>query len=314
MVFSFQAAADAGKLSLPPFAGEWGPTPGELAADAAIQSDRLLCPVAVYWWLSGGRQWCVGTGGGFLKAFVWVAILNFLVNALLLVGTACMAGQRVPIYRLLAASILGAVYATACLVPGWAFLGGLLWRLVSLGLMGLIAYGRDGRLCCIFAVLTMAMGGAVLAAGRGGQWQLPLFGVLLYLLGKTAFCQPGRRLLPVTIRGRGKELSLKALLDTGNELRDPITGESVLVIGCQAARELTGLTAEQLKQPIKTMTDPPIPGLRLIPYRAVGAENGLLLALRFPFIRVGERSRPGIVAFAPQSFGEDFQAIAGGMF
>ena len=225
-----------------------------------------------------------------------------------------MAGQWIRFSRLLAASLLGAIYAVGCLVPGFSFLGALHWRLVSLALMGITAFGFQGKLCCMFAVLTMALGGAALAAGRGGQWQLPLYGLVVYLLGKYAFGAPGRKLLPVRIQSGGKQVELTALLDTGNQLRDPISGESVLVIGCQAAKELTGLSPEQLKQPLKTMTASPLPGLRLIPYRAVGAENGLLLAMRFPTVQVGGRSRPGIVAFAPQSFGEDFQAIAGGMF
>ena len=249
-----------------------------------------------------------------LKTLLYTAALNFLVNALLLSGAARMAGQEVPFPRLLAAALLGAAYAAGCLVPGFSFLGGLHWRLVSLALVGLAAFGFQGKLCCMFTVLTMALDGAALAAGRGGQWQLPLYGLAVYLLGRYAFGTPGRRLLPVRIQSGGKQLELTALLDTGNELRDPITGESVLVIGCQAAKELTGLTPEQLKQPLKTITASPLPGLRLIPYRAVGEENGLLLAMRFPAVQVGGRSRPVMVAFAPQSFGEEFQAIAGGMF
>ena len=255
-----------------------------------------------------------GEGSGFLKALVWTAVINFLVNALLLAGTARMAGQRLPFLRLLAAAFLGAAYGAGCLLPGFPFLGALHWRLVSLVLMSLIAFGGEVRLGCIFGVLTMALEGTALAYGRGGRWQLPLFAAALFLLGKFAFGPPGRRLLPAEIEGNGKRLTVTALLDTGNELRDPITAEPVLVIDCLRARELTGLTREQLRHPLETMTHSPLPGLRLIPYRAVGAENGLLLALRVPAVRIGGRKRPGIVAMAPQSFGEDFQAIAGGMF
>lgn len=251
-------------------------------------------------------------GGGFLEGLVWVAVLNLCVNALLLAGTAQLAGRWISPLRLLPAALLGAAYAAGCLVPGFGFLGGLHWRLISLTLMSVVAFGLDGKLCCIFSVLTMALGGAALAAGRGGLWQLPLYAVGVFLLGKFAFGPPGRRLLPVEISGNGKHVRLTALLDTGNELRDPITAEPVLVIGCQAAQHLTGLTAEQLKHPLETMTASPLPGLRLIPYRAVGAENGLLLAMRFPTVCMGGRTRPGIVAFAPQRFGEDYQALAGG--
>ena len=253
-------------------------------------------------------------GGGFLDRLGWVAVLNFCVNTLLLEGTARMAGRRVPLARLMAASLLGAGYAGFCMKPGFAFLGELHWRLVSLALMSFLAFGPEGKLCCCFTVLDLALGGAVMAADRGGLWQLPLFAVGVYLLGKYAFGSPGKRLLPVQISGCGETLRITALLDTGNQLRDPITGEAVLVIGCGEAQRLTGLGLEQLKKPLQTMSSPPLPGLRLIPYRAVGAENGLLLAMRFPAVKVGARSRPGIVAFAPQSFGEDFQAIVGGVF
>ena len=36
-------------------------------------------------------------------------------------------------------------------------------------------------------------------------------------------------------------------------------------------------------------------------------------AVGLPMVEVGGRRGPGVVAFAPQAFGEDYQAIAGGM-
>ena len=225
-----------------------------------------------------------------------------------------MAMQRLPVFRWLLAALLGALYAVGCLIPGFAFLGALHWRLVSLVLMSAIAFGKELRQGCSFIVLTLALEGTALAYGRGGWWQLPLFSALVYFLGKFAFGKPDRRLLPAEIQGNGKKLKLTALLDTGNELRDPITMEPVLVIDSDRARELTGLTREQLNHPLETMTHSNLSGLRLIPYHAVGKEKGLLLAVRVRSVRIGGRKGALIVAMAPQSFGEDFQAIAGGMF
>lgn len=224
-----------------------------------------------------------------------------------------MAGRRVSVLRLLLSSLLGAAYAVGCMTPDFRFLGTLHWRLVSLALMSFIAFGPQMKLGCVFAVLTMALGGAALGADRGKLWQLPLYAVGVYLLTRYALGPPGRRLLPVRLSGNGKQLRLTALADTGNELRDPITGQSVLVIGCEAAGQLTGLTRAQLRHPLETLTAAPLPGLRLIPYRAVGAEGGVLLAMSLPAVEVGSRRGPGLVAFAPQEFGEDYQAIAGGM-
>ena len=158
-------------------------------------------------------------------------------------------------------------------------------------------------------LVTLALGSAVREAGRGGWWQLAATIAGIFWLTNRA---PRRRLIPVEIIGQGKTIHLHALYDTGNELRDPVTGESVLVIGSPEAKRLTGLTKKQLAEPLKTMEQMPLPGLRLVPFRAVGAEHGLLLAMRFRRVRVGRRTGDALVAFAPQSFGTEYQALAGG--
>ena len=162
-------------------------------------------------------------GGGFLKTLFGAAAINFLVNALLLIGAAQLAMERLSVFRWLLAALLGALYAAVCLIPGGAFLGALHWRLISLVLMSAIAFGRKLRQGCCFILITLALEAVALAYGRGGWWQLPLFSALVFLLGKFAFGKPNRRLLPAEIQGNGRLLKLTALLDTGNELRDPIT-------------------------------------------------------------------------------------------
>lgn len=251
-------------------------------------------------------------GGSTVSRIVVAAVLNFCVNVLLLAGTGHLAGRELRPIRLLAAAILGAVYAAGCMLrPRW-HLGALPWHLGVLTAMALLCYGRDIKTGGVYILLTMALSDAVAAAGRGGIWQLPLCLAGVQCLGRFAFGTAGRRLIPVEIADRGRTVRLKALYDTGNELRDPVTGESVLVIGSDPARQLTGLTEQQLHHPLETLERMPLPGLRLVPYQAVGETSGLLLAMRFQRVRLGSRSRAALVAFAPQSFGSEYQALAGG--
>ena len=101
------------------------------------------------------------------------------------------------------------------------------------------------------------------------------------------------------IRHGEKSVQLIALRDTGNTLKDPITGQQVLVIGEEAARTLTGLTAAQLRTPLETVAKRQVPGLRLIPYRAVGQPGGMLLAMRFSDVKIGNRKTSALIALAP---------------
>jgi hypothetical protein len=78
------------------------------------------------------------------------------------------------------------------------------------------------------------------------------------------------------------------------------------------ARQLTGLTLTQLQKPAENIGS--LPGLRLIPYRAVGQSSGLLLALRLPCV-IGTWKGNSLVAFAPEGLSPDgaYQALTGGI-
>ena len=121
------------------------------------------------------------------------------------------------------------------------------------------------------------------------------------------------RYVPVELTFGDKKISITALVDTGNSLTDPVTGRSVIVIGAQAARELTGLTQEQLQKPVETVGV--IPGLRLIPYNTIGKSGALMLAMRLKNIRIGNWKGCGLVAFAPECIGSSvtYQGLTGGL-
>ena len=70
-----------------------------------------------------------------------VMLLNFLVDALLIMGTNRLTGYPVMVGRTASAAALGSLYSGVCLLPGFRFLGGNLWRITSLAVMSGIAFG-----------------------------------------------------------------------------------------------------------------------------------------------------------------------------
>lgn len=245
--------------------------------------------------------------------------LNFLVDFLLLLGTNRLSGFPFQIWRCAGGALLGAVYSGACLLPGFRFLGSFLWRGVSLCLISVMAFGWDAgarKRVGIFLLLSMAMGGIALSLGRGDVLSLVLCGCLCLLLSMLSFGGQvgGREYVPLKIACGGATTSMLALKDTGNTLRDPVTGEPVLIISAEIAGRLTGLTAEQLRNPMETLVHQPGAGLRLIPYRSVGNAGSFLLAKRFEDVTIGNRKQSALVAFAAEGLGkgEIYQALTGG--
>lgn len=248
-----------------------------------------------------------------------VVLLNLLVDFMLLLGTNRLCGYRSGVGRLLLAAAVGGIYGGLCLVPEVYFLGNGLWRGVSLVLISWIAFGFSRsalRRGVVFILLSMALGGIAIGLGSGGLWAL-----VAAAAGICAMCAVGFRekigsvsYVPVELNYNGKRLRVTALCDTGNSLRDPITGKSVLVVDGETAQRLTGLTREFLCDPVNAITRAPLPGLRLIPYRSVGQPAGLLLGLLLQDVRIGKQRGSSLVAFSPEGLSNEgaYQALTGG--
>ena len=247
-------------------------------------------------------------------------LLNMVVDFFLLMGSDSLAGFPYDWKRNVAAASLGGLYGGFCLLPGFRFLGGSFWRIVFLGIMGLVAFGWNRsslKRISTFLLLNMAMGGIALGFGRGAFETVILSAGLVWLICQIAFGGRigGKEYVPVHISFRDRQVQVLALRDTGNNLRDPVTGEQVLVLGADAASDLTGLTREQLVSPVETIGQKPLPGLRLIPYRAVGCDSGMLLAMRFEDVTIAGRKQSTLVAFDSGGLGAEqmYQALTGGV-
>ena len=259
-----------------------------------------------------------------------LVLLNGIVNYLLLLACGHLSGERIRRLRLLAAAGLGAVYALCAMLPAWNFL--LLWSMkaaVCLAMV-LIAYGRAGSLVRMTALLLglslLYAGLVLLTAALTGARAYLRNGVVCYpvsyramvltaglvyaatsMLLKSRFSPQARNIVPVTLDCGGRSLEVQTLLDTGSELRDPITNDPVLVLDLDAARELLPsaaadlLTREGAQDPVTLLQDlsraAPDLRTRLLPCRTVQG-SGLLLAFRCRERQKGE-SRTRWVAIAP---------------
>lgn len=266
-----------------------------------------------------------------------VLILNFAVNYLLLRGTARLGAACVQRGRTAAGAAIGALYAVAVYLPHFAWLSQWVIKLLVGAGMLIAVFGLRRstlRMSAIFLAMSLVLCGAVYAVEllRGGTVRYyrnsllyPVsFGSLL--LTATAVCAACRLLLPrlryaadsmlpLTLELNGRSIKLTALRDSGNTLIDPVSGASVLTVEWQCAAQL--LPEESLTR--RDFSTPTILALRLkqyhprlIPYRAVGVERGLLLALPCR-ITLENRTQIGLAAFSPTPLSDSgiYQALTG---
>lgn len=261
-----------------------------------------------------------------------VFLLNALVDYLLLLSAARLTGETLARGRMALAALLGGLYAALGYLPGWGFLSSPLCELASAVGMTLLAFGGSRRLLrvsLVFFGVSAAFAGGVLALQltAGGGPVLDLKTVLLsaavcYALVPLVFHRTarhgGRELAVAELRLGERSCRVTALVDTGNTLTDPHTGRPVMV--CEGEK-LAGLfpagegpTAGELRDPVEALERRGGSRWRLLPYRAVGVDHGLLLALRTDGVRVGrEDYGPILVALSPTpvSDGGGYSALIG---
>jgi stage II sporulation protein GA (sporulation sigma-E factor processing peptidase) len=274
-------------------------------------------------------------------------LLNALVDYLLLLAAARLAGEPLRRIRFALGAGLGGLYAVAIFLPGLGFLAHPVCRLAAAALMMVTAYGGSRRLLrqgVLFVALTCAFGGGVVAIGLLGGTGLTLgrgvfysaldlkvvllsaavcYGVLTLVFRRLAqHSAADGALVPVRLVLAGRSVTLTALVDTGNTLADPVSGRPVMVA---EGERLAGLFPQDCRPGPGDLRDPAAAltrlgkgawrsRFRLLPYRSVGVDRGLLLAVRMDSLELdGRRGGPALVALSPTavSDGGGYQALIG---
>ena len=248
-----------------------------------------------------------------------VIALNFCVCLTLLMSTNLLRGMPPNWKRFVLAALVGGIYAGICMLYGSTLLGNRFVRLLFLAVISCIAFGWDKngiKSGVLYIILNIALEHIALIFSTGGKRAVILCALIMTVLCLISFCGSieKRKYADVMIRHRDKQIHMTALRDTGNMLKDPVTGLPVLVVDCRAARVLLDLNESELRDPIGTISRGKFVGIRLIPYNVVGHPSGMLLGIKADDVKINGKSARQIIAFAPHRIapGCEYEAVIGG--
>lgn len=263
-------------------------------------------------------------------------LLNFLLDYLLLLLSGRILGRPLARKRILLGAVFGAGYAAAVFYPGFPFLAHPSVRMAAGVGMVMLAYGRQRRLLrgvVVFFALSAAFAGGLYALSFL-QWGVQVYGGFfvptldlkrILFFAALAYCvfslfcrKLGRHsaseMLDVVVHLEGRKTRLRALLDTGNTLSDPMTGQRALVAEGEALRALLPPEADLANPAVGFSALRPPGRFCLLPYRSVGVAGGLLLGMRVDSIEVnGKTISTNLVALSPTPVSEtgQYQALLG---
>jgi stage II sporulation protein GA (sporulation sigma-E factor processing peptidase) len=270
-----------------------------------------------------------------LEQVVYIDVLfgiNFVANFLILWATDQLLRLHTKGRWLALGALGGALYAVLIFFPRLSFAYSAAAKMLfSLGLVALTYRIRGSRLffktLAVFYTVSVFLGGALVAffyvSGIGSKtgavvrngslyFEMPWRPVMLgFLAGYPAVwivCRLLRRkkeehLYPIRLTQGQKTVNLMGILDTGNHLKEPFSGNAVLVAEYERVRDILPsefcLCFEKKRSEGREETSDweevfsAASGLRLraIPFHSVGRENGMLVGFCPDRVSVEENER-----------------------
>lgn len=277
-------------------------------------------------------------------------LVNFLTAYFLLLASGVLSGQRASFGRMLLGSAVAALSALVLFVPEQPYGIQLLYKVATAFLITAATFGASSKVrlmtaACWYAAMNIALAGlALLVILRTGTNLLQTGNLTVYLrisplllVGLSgAGCltvevgvrvlerrKPTTESIGIEVELADMPIHLRAMLDTGCHLKDPITCLPVLVVSFPDAKNRL---PESIRVYLTAWFAGKAPGeppegvrLRLIPCQTASQRS---LLPGFAVRQIGLITPNGIlalgrsaVAFAPQSFGSDgYEALYGSDF
>lgn len=265
-------------------------------------------------------------------------ILNLFVNFFILQLTSKLCKDGYRLTRMILSAFIGSLFSLYIFLPATGFVSETLLKFTLSAVMVLVCFGFDSiksllrRVAVLFAV-TFLYGGLMLLiwsvlkpanmAINNGIVYLDisptvlitatvLSYIIISLIRRVSTKQAvmGQR-FEIKLTLGEKTVTTTALADTGNSLKDTVTGKPVIIIESSLARQLTDF----LPTPEVVMAGevPHNSGFRMIPYSFVGGHS-LLPAFKISNIKINANEHlinleNILAAVSSEPLGEDYKAI-----
>lgn len=233
-------------------------------------------------------------------------IENLLMNYIILFGTGFIQKLKMKNYRLVISSLMGAIYSIIIYLKIIPIYSNVFMKILLSLIMIYIAFNPQSikkmlKTLLLFYLISFVTGGCALALlylispksisfSNGvltGSYPMKvtlIAGAVGFLIIQYSFRLNKMKLRKqdlicnITVKVCGKLLQTKAFLDSGNNLKDPITRTPVVIIEKVKVEKIINIKElEGGENDIK---------LRFIPFKAIGKQNGLLMGIKADYIEI----------------------------
>ena len=254
----------------------------------------------------------------------YLLIENVIINFIILYVTKKITRTKTTKLRLFIGALVGSIYTLVAFFPSLQFMGKFIIKFSVSMLMIILAFNPERlnqffKQMSAFYMVTFGFAGAIIGIFYilNNSFNLTRFsfndfdelvkfliigiGMAIFLIRNILKFYQNRinkenYLTNITIRLRDKEVKLIALIDTGNSLKEPISQKPVIIAEYSA---LEGILPERIKNMYLDKKELDLNfiakimdeigddiKLRLIPFKSIGNENGILIGFKPDSIKI----------------------------
>ena len=265
-----------------------------------------------------------------LKITIYIDIIileNLIMNYIILYATALISKAKVNKTRLIISSLIGAIYAITEYISKFSIYANFFVKIILSIIMVFIAFNPQNvkqmwKELLFFYLTTFTFGGvstyliSLIKPQRIGEniLKIVFLGAIIgftivtisFKFAKNKITKKDM-ICKIKIKLNGKEKILDTMVDTGNMLKEPITGTPVAVVEKNSLYELMpkeilnntdsilGGDFEKIPENIKNDY---IPKLKIIPFSSLGKQNGMLVGIKpekFEVINEQEEEKEDVI-------------------
>lgn len=252
-----------------------------------------------------------------------VLIENLLMNYIILFATGVILKIKIKHIRLLLASLIGAIYTIIAYISNLRIYSNFFLKLILSLVIIYIAFNPKSvkKLCkftLIFYLTSFVFGGAAFAfiyivkpqeILQNNTLELNASSLKVILISASiafVICIIGFKIVKnkisvkdmyctIKIKLNEKELETKAMIDTGNFLKEPITNTPVIVVehtllyDCipkEILNHLENILGGDFSQIPPNIKEEYMPRLKVIPFSSLGKQNGMLVGIKADEVKV----------------------------
>lgn len=253
---------------------------------------------------------------------------NLIMNSIILIATGIILKQKLNWIRILLASSLGAIYSILSYISELKIYSNLILKIILSILIIYIAYNPQTikklwKSILIFYLTSFVFGGAAFAfiyivkpqeilmknglfLGTYPLKTVILAAVIAFILLLAAFTIVKNKIskkdmfCDVEVELNAKTVETKAMIDTGNLLKEPITNTPVIVmehtllyecIPREILDNLENILGGDFGKIPEEIKKEYISRLKLIPFSSLGKQNGMLVGIKADALRIIEEEQ-----------------------